>query len=451
MKNQSQTNKLRSYLWLIFAFILVVSAGGFYIKKQSISLAVNEDEMYNVDSLIEEVELPSSIGSMSPQLTSDGSRLSISWLEPYTKVKPILKGTSSQLMWSTLEGQTWSTPDIVVTSSHMFTNFADIPSVVSDQNGTLYAHWLEKSNPKVFGYDVKLAFSTGNPRSWNQLGTIWNASEPNRQGYDGFVSIVPDHQGIRAFWIDGRLYNKKEGKPMRLMTANITDKVNQETVLDGNICSCCNTTAVNTSEGPVVFYRGRTDNEIRDIMRVRRDDRGWSLPSPISIDNWHIAGCPVNGPKADAIQNQVVVVWFTGASGIGEVQIAFSTDAGKTFTKGITMDNISPNGPVGRADVVLLENGDAIVSWLGRSTNNKNNVIFLRRVAIDGTHGSYMKIAEVEGSRRVGFPQMERVGNTLYLAWTVPNNDKTKISKHHDKVEGLKMVKLDIKDIPSIH
>ena len=75
-------------------------------------------------------------------------------------------------------------------------------------------------------------------------------------------------------------------------------------------------------------------------------------------------------------------------------------------------------------------------------------VIFLRRINFDGTLGPYVKIAEVKKDRRVGFPQMERVGDSIYVAWGVPNNDK-EMEGVHEKVLGFKMIKLDIKDIPA--
>ncbi len=161
------------------------------------------------------------------------------------------------------------------------------------------------------------------------------------------------------------------------------------------------------------------------------------------------AGCAVNGPKAAAKNQQVAVAWFTGASGAGKVRVAFSSNAGKTYIKSKSIDNISPNGPVGRVDVVLLNNHEAIVSWLGRSTENQNNVLFLRKVGFDGSQGPYIKVAEITENRRVGFPQLERVGNWLYIAWTEPNADKAAILEHN-KVKGLKMVKLEINDIPPI-
>jgi hypothetical protein len=33
-------------------------------------------------------------------------------------------------------------------------------------NGTLAAHWLQKSGPETYAYDVRLAYSTDDGRTW---------------------------------------------------------------------------------------------------------------------------------------------------------------------------------------------------------------------------------------------------------------------------------------------
>ena len=50
-----------------------------------------------------------------------------------------------------------------------------------------------------------------------------------------------------------------------------------------------------TADGPVVVYRDRSEQEIRDISIVRLHDGKWSQPSSVFEDNWKINGCPVNG------------------------------------------------------------------------------------------------------------------------------------------------------------
>ena len=105
--------------------------------------------------------------------------------------------------------------------------------------------------------------------------------------------------------------------------------------LDNRICDCCQTGAAMTSNGPIVIYRDRSANEIRDMSVTRWIDDTWTTPAPIAIDLWEIAGCPVNGPQITAIENNVAAAWFTAANGTATVKIAFSQDAGAKFSEPI--------------------------------------------------------------------------------------------------------------------
>ena len=46
------------------------------------------------------------------------------------------------LRWATLEGEVWSEARTIVQGREPFANWADFPSVVAGENGTLLAHWL---------------------------------------------------------------------------------------------------------------------------------------------------------------------------------------------------------------------------------------------------------------------------------------------------------------------
>lgn len=431
------------FLSLCSLFLLIACS-----SKQTL----NQSEKLVQLSDITSIPVPSAPGAMAPRLNHQGGRLTLSWLEAAPEQQSLLNGNASRFNWSRWDGMSWTPVETIAMSPQMFSNAADRPSVVIARDGTHFAHWLDKANSSVYGYDVKLARYSEQDKNWQSLGPIWTASTSDRRGYDGFVTMLPDQHGITAFWIDGRLYDEKQGGPMRLLTARISDQIHNETILDDNICSCCDTAAVQTANGPVVFYRGRTENEIRDILRVRWTGRQWSQPEPVARDNWHIEACAVDGPQAAVNEKHIALAWFTGATGQGSVKIAFSSDQGQTFMQDHEVDHLSRSGPVGHADVIFLENGDALVSWIARSQSTQNNMILLRRFAPDGTAGPYLKIAEISTSRRIGFPQLEQFANAIYLAWTEPLSQlgRTQSKSIHDKVNGLKIIKISAKSIPEL-
>ena len=60
----------------------------------------------------------------------------------------------------------WSPPRTVATGSDWFVNWADVPSVLRLPDGTLVAHWLQKSGSDTYAYDVRLVRSADKGKTW---------------------------------------------------------------------------------------------------------------------------------------------------------------------------------------------------------------------------------------------------------------------------------------------
>jgi hypothetical protein len=195
-------------------------------------------------------------------------------------------------------------------------------------------------------------------------------------------------------------------------------KIN-EWELDNKTCDCCQTTAAITSNGPVVIYRDRSDEEIRDMSIVRLINGQWTAPKAIHNDNWKIAGCPVNGPRTDAKGNNLVAAWFSSATDTSHVNVIFSKDGGATFGNAIRIDE---GGAIGRVDIVMLNDTSAMVSWM------EGTMIKVAKVHADGTLEPSITIATSSESRSSGFPQMTKSGNQLIFAWTDDNEKNIKVA-----------------------
>ena len=85
-------------------------------------------------------------------------------------------------------------------------------------------------------------------------------------------------QGLGVVWLDGRAMKGTRLRTVAgtaLLTAGAmsvrfaafdrTWKQTSEVPVDLRVCECCPTTAAVTAEGPIVAYRDRSDNEVRDI------------------------------------------------------------------------------------------------------------------------------------------------------------------------------------------
>lgn len=348
---------------------------------------------------------PAQPTSAEPYLFASDEGVLMSWIQ---------KTESHSLMWySSLRDTTWSEPMLIDSGTNWFVNWADYPMVAANDQ-TMIAHYLARSGEAKYAYDIML-------KSTNDKGNSWQPSQKlhddGKQAEHGFVSMLPYGDGFIVAWLDGRNtvvegMEGHEGHGQMSLRAALVDalgKKTQEWELDNRTCDCCQTTVAITRSGPIVVYRDRSDEEIRDMSIVRYVDGQWTNPKYVHEDNWKIVGCPVNGPSAAAIGDDLAVAWFTAADEEPMVNLTFSGDGGDTFDAPIRIDE---GKGIGRVDVVMLEDRSVVVSWM------EGDMIKAAHVDRRGLRGEPVLIARSRESRSSGFPQIARSGDRVILAWT---------------------------------
>lgn len=360
---------------------------------------------------LDSIASPAAAGSGEPNLTTgpDG-RVYMTWLEP--------AGDSLHaLRLAVRDGAGWSAPRTIVRRADLVVNWADFPSLVVLPDGRLAAHWLQRSDTVKYAYDVRIAQSGDGGITWSEPVTPHLDASPTEHG---FASLWDDEAGLSAIWLDGRKYGAKDGgaKEMMLIHTTITPAGSRgrEVTVDDRICDCCQTSAARTARGPVVVYRDRTADEIRDISIVRQVDGQWTAPATVHADGWKIAACPVNGPAVAARGERVAVAWFTAPGDTARVNVAFSGNSGATFGAPVRVDG---GTPAGRVDIALLPDGDALVSWIER-TGGDTAAVRARRVTPAGEAGEPVTIAASSAARASGFPRIAATEDEVIFAWTVP-------------------------------
>ncbi len=364
----------------------------------------------------EEIPNPSVNGGEPNLFVSPDGQTILSWVE-------YLNDTTDALQFSKLEDGKWSRPMRIASGSNWFVNWADFPSVASfrSDGNTLAAHWLQKSASGTYDYDVRISLSRDGGQHWS------SPFVPHRDGIaaeHGFVTLLPlDNDRIFAIWLDGR--NTKAGEDhsgsprhsaaMTLRAAEFDEKGDlfEEVLLDSRVCDCCQTDAALSDTGPVVVYRDRSNDEVRDIALVRKVNDQWMAPQTIHRDAWKIAGCPVNGPAIAADGKTIAIAWFSAAEDVNRVNVSFSMDSGKTFANPMRIDD---GNPIGRVDIVLVRPQIALVSWIEQT--EEDGEIRLAIVDINGKRGSSQLAAPTTVSRQSGFPILEKAGQNYLLAWT---------------------------------
>ncbi len=373
-----------------------------------------EDAVTPPASRVEDLPSPAGAGAAEPFLFTTRDGVGLSWLEP------VANSNRVALRFSVNRGGSWSAPRTIVERDDLFVNWADFPSVVEDSNGTLFAHWLQKSGAGTYAYDVRMAVSKDGGATW---GEPFLLNRDGKQSEHGFVTLAAlPAGGVGATWLDGRNMtagHDGEGEgdmTIRYATVDPNGRIASDVELDSRTCECCTTGMTVTAHGPVVAYRDRSPEEIRDISYVRHDASGWSKPRTVRTDGWKIAGCPVNGPRLDAIGERAVVTWFTAANDEQRVFAAFSDDGGATFASPVRVDD---GTPAGRVDVVMLDDNTALVSWLEQTQAGAE--IRARRIPRDGKPSDSVKIADSVTARAAGFARITRRGDEIWFTWTEQN------------------------------
>ena len=347
---------------------------------------------------------------------TDSGEAFLTWVE-YTN------DTTDALVFSKLVDNKWTEPQLIAYGADWFVNWADFPSLATykGQDDLLLAHWLQKSDNGTYDYDVRLSQSLDGGQNWQPSFVL---NQDGIAAEHGFVSLVPfTRNTIFATWLDGR-YTKTEndsdghehghGGAMTLRGAFVhpDNSLTEDVELDNKVCDCCQTSAAITENGMIVAYRDRLEGEIRDISVVRQVGQDWTQPRRVFEDNWEITGCPVNGPKIIADGKKVAIAWYTMAHDTAKVKVAFSEDAGATFSTPIRIDE---GKPLGRVDIAFA--GDNVVaSWLEQKANHAE--IRLVQVNAAGIAAPSRLISKTSAARSSGFPIMEQYKDQLLFAWT---------------------------------
>src|SRR5579864_3550724 len=370
---------------------------------------------------IDPLPSPGGANSSEPQLTAQGDRVVLSWLE--------LNGARATLKFAERTASGWSNAQTVASGTHFFVNSFDVPSVRALADGTLAAHWEEKlgADEDSDASKVMLSWSKDQGKTWSR------PVSPHHDGTNtehGFASLFQaPGAGLGLVWIDGRATNPETESGDMSLRASVYDaagKQLRETVVAPRVCECCSTSVAETSEGVIVAFRNRSATEVRDIYVTRFADGRWSAPAIVHADGWMIDACPINGPAIAARGRDVAVAWFMAKGDQGRAFVAFSHDAGSTFGAPVRVDDTSS---LGRLGVQMLDNGNAAVIWIEKGSQGSQ--FRVRMINSSGIRSSPVTIANTEGSR---YPRIMGVRDKLLFSWVDTDKGTSQLRTAHARL-----------------
>ena len=378
--------------------------------------------------IVEDIPFLYGDNNTQSNLVSSNGTLSLSWISSKNENK-------ASLHFSQFKKGKWITPQKIANGSDWFVNWADFPAHAINEDLIITSH-LKKSASGTYTYDVILNLQK---LSGEKIKENFLLNTDGVKAEHGFVSIIPNNnKGFFITWLDGRntVEKKLDGhhKPMTIRFAEITNtgEVINESELDAAACDCCQTSIAMTNNGPIVVYRDRSENEVRDIYTIRNINGVWEEPSPLHNDGWIINGCPVNGPKVAVNSKNLAIAWFTVVNDNPLVNVSFSKNNGDSFG---TPFKLNDHDAIGRVDVAFLNDKEVIVSYM--EVDEIGTYLRIKKVSADGKISKPITISKIDGGRNTGVPQLEIINNEIFIVWTI-------------SVEGmnqLKSIKLSSKNI----
>ena len=377
---------------------------------------------------IEDIPFLYGDNNAQPNLVSSNGALSLSWISSKNKNK-------ASLHFSQFKKGKWIKPQKIANGSDWFVNWADFPAHAINED-LIITSYLKKSDSGTYTYDVILNLQK---LSGEKIKKDFLLNTDGVKAEHGFVSIIPNNnKGFFITWLDGRntVEKKLDGhhKPMTIRFAEITNtgEVINESELDEAACDCCQTSIAMTNNGPIVVYRDRSENEVRDIYTIRNINGVWEEPNPLHNDGWIINGCPVNGPKVAVSSTNLAIAWFTVVNDNPLVNVSFSKTNGDSFGTPFKLNDLDA---IGRVDVAFLNNEEVIVSYM--EVDDIGTYLRIKKVSVNGEISKPITVSKIDGGRNTGVPQLEIINNEIFIVWTISL----------EGINQLKSIKLNSKNI----
>jgi hypothetical protein len=367
---------------------------------------------------------PAEPGSLAPTWTqlSDG-RAVLAWLQGVDE--------GHAFRFAVFDGDGFGPVGEIARGSDWFANWADTPGLFALPNGDWLAHWLVKSGQSTYAYDVVMSRSSDQGSHWSAPFSPHDDGTQTEHGFVSYFAWSPETAGV--VWLDGRETAPGNGHAsdddhhghhgpgaMTLRTAGVgrDSGLSRSALLDERVCDCCQTAAAMTEDGPVVIYRGRSADEIRDIRIVRWQGDQWSGPTTIHDDGWQIGGCPVNGPALIGRDRGLVAAWFTMADGRPLVRLATSNDAGLSFSD---PQELGADQALGRVDLAWYRSG-FVVSWLNQTPAGSE--LMLAGFDEQGEIDWQQSLTTLDAGRVSGFPRLAVLPDErILITWTASDPD----------------------------
>ena len=208
------------------------------------------------------------------------------------------------------------------------------PKLAFDDKNNVYISWA-KPLKKQYTSEIRFTYSTDGGKHFAPAQTVNNDSFETGHSFNEML-VNGDGQVVLT-WLDARESKNNpnyQGSALYAAQGKLTEKgfsFDNRKLADGT-CVCCRIAMTHSANNKIAaMWRHIYDDNIRDHAILTFDQKNIpAQPFRASFDQWHINGCPHQGPGLSINeQNRYHMVWFNnGEKGKG-IFYAYSDDSGK--------------------------------------------------------------------------------------------------------------------------
>src|SRR5437870_13262354 len=129
----------------------------------------------------ESMTSPAGANTTEPQMTVQGDRVILSWLE--------LAGKHSALKFAERTPSGWTDARTAASGDDFMVNAADVPSVRRLADGSLVAEWLQQDGPDPEAYELRLSWSNDDGHAWSPSITPHRDTVQTQHGFGSLFQV----------------------------------------------------------------------------------------------------------------------------------------------------------------------------------------------------------------------------------------------------------------------
>jgi len=279
-------------------------------------------------------------------------------------------------------GRTWRSPVRVNAEPGGVWGFAvSKPRVAVGESGTIHVFYPANDRSPVTGLDVIAAHytrSTDGGRTFEKPRKINRPSPTDQQKIlkeglgashsFGTMGLGPNG-AVYAFWLDARdMIDPQDGSYVFATVSRDDGKTfsEDELVLEGEACPCCQLTTAFSGDRIYVGYRRIYDDGRDATVAVSNDGaKTFETKSRLPLAPWDIEACPLKPTALAAAGEDIYAAVYAGGESAPGVYFSRSTDGGAIFGEGLA---VHPDAAYSDApELTVAANGNIQLVWQSKA------------------------------------------------------------------------------------